>query len=161
MHGYDLFKQISDLSGIGIVWHVKMGKLYSMLHRLEDKGWVSSKITQEGNRPLRTQYEITKDGKTVFDNWVKSAVASGRDFRITFLLKLFFSKEKGVTVAHELIQNQEDACRNWLNDFEDRLAAITDPEDFRKIVLSFRKSQINGYIDWLSWCKKQIIVEEK
>ena len=161
MHGYDLFKQISDLSGIGIVWHVKMGKLYSMLHRLEDNGWVSSKTTQEGNRPPRTQYAITKDGKKVFDGWVKSAVESGRDFRITFLLKLFFSMEKGKDVAHELITNQENACQNWLADFEERLTAVSDPEDFRKIVLNFRKSQINGYIDWLNWCKIQIIVEEK
>ena len=161
MHGYDLFKKISDLSGIGIVWHVKMGKLYAMLHRLEDNGWVTSEITQEGNRPQRTQYSITNTGKIIFDEWVVTAVNRGRDFRITFLLKLFFSMERGTEATRILVENQEAACGEWIQEFDERRQELAAGDDFRQIVLNFRKSQVNGYLQWLEWCKNNIPVEEK
>ena len=49
-HGYDLHKDISDLSGIGIVWRVKMGRLYAMLHRLEKKYVDRTRIRARGKQ---------------------------------------------------------------------------------------------------------------
>ncbi len=40
MHGYELHKQVTDLSGFGIVWNIKIGKLYAMLNRLEKDGLI-------------------------------------------------------------------------------------------------------------------------
>ena len=37
-HGYELYKEISDPVGIGGVWRVKIGKMYSMLKKLESRG---------------------------------------------------------------------------------------------------------------------------
>jgi len=156
-HGYDLHKEISDLSGIGIVWRVKMGKLYAMLHKLENNQWVDTNVTQEGNRPQRTQYHITAQGQTVFEQWLDSPVSKGRDFRIIFLLKMYFALKGGEERVRQLIASQQDACRQWLADFEqpDDKASKKTP-DFEQVVLNFRVTQINGYLAWLEWCQNHI-----
>lgn len=155
-HGYDLYKDISDLSGIGIVWRVKMGKLYAMLHRLENNQWVISNVTQAGNRPQRNQYSITDMGRKVFDEWLASPVQKGRDFRIIFLLKMYFALERGENNALQLIAVQRDACRNWVDDFTQKERVGEGQPDFNQIVLNFRITQINGYLHWLDWCREHI-----
>jgi DNA-binding PadR family transcriptional regulator len=155
-HGYELFKEISDLSGTEIVWKVKMGKLYAMLHKLEENGLVGSEITQEGNRPLRNQYNITEKGKKTFDEWIITPVKRGRDFRIAFLLKLFFAIRKGRTNADRLIVDQLNECEGWMKEFKQEEEEIDASGEFNRIVLNFRKSQIKGYMHWLEWCQVNI-----
>lgn len=159
-HGYDLHKDISDLSGTGIVWKVKMGKLYAMLHRLEKNGWIKPKTTQEGNRPQRIQYSITADGKQIFDEWVLTPIQHGRDFRILFLLKLFFAIDIDHLAAQKLLNEQTVICEQWNNIFLDNMEEDKGKKDFNSVVINFRISQINGYLDWLKWCKNNIVGEE-
>lgn len=159
MHGYDIYKEISDLSGLGIVWRVKTGRLYAMLHKLDDRGYVNSKITQEGNRPQKTQYSITKEGKSKFKKWLAEPVQRGRDFRITFLLKLYFALDKNPESAKKLIIMQKEECKLWHDKYSDN--QTENNNDFNKIVCEFRQTQIQGYLNWLDWCQKYIEVEEK
>lgn len=159
MHGYDIYKEITQLSGLGIVWHVKTGRLYAMLHKLEDQGYIHSRISQEGNRPQKTEYSITKDGQNAFGMWLAEPVRKGRDFRITFLLKLFFALERDQEQAKKLIDIQMGECKSWLDNFPE-----TDQQngnDFNRIVGKFRNNQIQGYINWLDWCQNHIVEEEK
>ena len=156
MHGYELHKQVTDLSGFGIVWNIKIGKLYAMLNRLEKDGYIHSTISREGNRPARNEFSITNKGKKTFDAWSVSPVNRGREFRIIFLLKLYFSLMRGIERANKLINSQIDTCNSWLsdgkvifNDFED----ITAVDKFPGIVNAYRKIQIQGYLSWLDWCK--------
>ena len=102
MHGYELHKRVADLSGFGIVWNIKIGKLYAMLNRLEKDGYVRASIAKEGNRPARNEFSITSKGKKTFDAWSISPVNRGRDFRIIFLLKLYFSLMKGDEKANNI-----------------------------------------------------------
>ena len=160
-HGYDLHKNISDLSGIGIVWKVKMGRLYAMLHRLEKNEWIEPEPAQEGNRPQRTQYTITASGKEVFDAWVREPIRHGRDFRILFLLKLYFALEKSDNLAQQLLFDQTSVCESWLQTYQKNETDLSSSHDFNAIVNNFRLSQINGHIEWLNWCKKTINGETK
>jgi len=160
-HGYEIFKAISDLSGVGIVWGVKMGKLYAMLHRLEDNQWVESTLTQAGNRPQRNQYSITTEGKRVFDDWLQQPVQKGRDFRIIFLLKMYYAIERGQENIHLLIKKQREVCQEWIKDFSKKEKECESDQDFNQIVLHFRITQINGYLNWLEWCQNMINKEEK
>ena len=159
MHGYDIYKEISDLSGIGIVWRVKTGRLYAMLHKLEEHGYVRSQIAQEGNRPQKTQYIITKEGSEVYEKWLTEPVQKGRDFRIIFLLKLFFSIERDTSYARELINRQKEECNTWLEKYSDD--PIFNTNEFNGIVCNFRKTQIQGYLNWLNWCQNHIEEEEE
>ena len=159
MHGYDLHKQVTDLSGFGIVWNIKIGKLYAMLNRLEKEDYIRSTISKQGSRPARNEFLITNKGKKTFRSWSVSPVNRGREFRITFLLKLYFSLRTGNEQANELINSQIETCNSWLSESK---AVINNnkntktEERFPGIVNTYRKIQIQGYLAWLDWCKESL-----
>lgn len=63
MHGHRLrreaeLRDVQDWAGI------KPGSLYGMMHRLEEEGLIKALRTErEGQRPARTVYALTEDGK--------------------------------------------------------------------------------------------------
>ena len=161
MHGYELHKQVTDLSGFGIVWRIKIGKLYAMLGKLEKEGFIKSTFAKEGNRPARNEFSITSTGEKIFDSWVVFPVNHGRDFRTIFLLKLYFALRIGVDCAKILITSQNDACNSWLSERmiqnqEDLLSGKTNENSFQRIVNKYRQIQIQGYLEWLEWCKESL-----
>ena len=58
-HGYELFKEISNPMEIGEVWRVKIGKMYSMLKKLESQDFIRATSEQDGNRPPKNTFFIT------------------------------------------------------------------------------------------------------
>lgn len=158
MHGYELYKKITDLSGIGIVWRVKTGMLYVMLKKLEDAGLITSEKKREGNRPQKNDLIITEKGIDEFFFWVGSPVKHGRDFRIKFLLKLYFSITMDKEKSFELIEKQENECRKWLERFNNR--KTDNQKSFNKIVNNYRTSQILNLIRWLAWCRGFLMEKE-
>jgi len=126
-----------------------------MLHKLEDNHGVEAKVTQAGNRPQRNQYSITAAGKGKFDEWLTLPVRKGRDFRIAFLLKMYFVLKLGGNTAESLIQNQKNACEGWIEELNTAVKN-SEGQNFNRIVENFRLTQINGYIQWLDWCQKNL-----
>lgn len=63
LHGHQI-RRTAELTGIEQWGGVKVGALYGMLHRLEGEGLIAPVRTeQDGNRPQRTVYAITDDGR--------------------------------------------------------------------------------------------------
>lgn len=63
LHGHQI-RRTAELTGIEKWGGVKVGALYGMLHRLEGEGLIEPVRTeQEGNRPQRTVYAITDEGR--------------------------------------------------------------------------------------------------
>lgn len=156
-HGYELFKDIADIADFGQIYSVKIGRLYSVLNRMETERFISSRVDSEGNRPPKKIFKINEKGLEAFNNWMSEPIQHGRDIRINFLVKLYFSREGGFFPLEELIKSQINECKSWL-DFQDRkIEKIHDKEKFEYIVRQFRKSQIEGYINWLNWCKRSLI----
>lgn len=161
MHGYEIHKQVTDLSGFGIVWRIKIGKLYSMLNKLGREGLINSTFVKKGNRPARNEFSITSTGEEIYESWLISPVNRGRDFRIIFLLKLYFSLRNGIDSANKLITSQIDTCNNWLSERlirnQERLILRENNENnFPIIVNKYRQIQIQGYLEWLEWCKESL-----
>jgi len=154
MHGYELNKNISDLSGVGLVWRVKTGKLYAMLKKLEAGGFATSSTIKNGNRPAKIVFSATEQGKKYFLDWIKEPVKHGREFRIKFLLKLYFSIKGNEKTAKHLIRSQIKETENWRRDIEK--SQKEEGKEFKKIVTTYRLFQINNLIDWLEWCDKFI-----
>jgi DNA-binding PadR family transcriptional regulator len=159
MHGYELHKQVTDLSGFGIVWNIKIGKLYAMLNRLEKDGYVRLKISREGNRPARNEFSITSNGMKKYKSWLISPINRGREFRIIFLLKLYFSLGIGLEHANELITTQIETCNSWLSDRKARnedIEKVKTENKFPVLVNKYRQIQIQGYLAWLDWCRESL-----
>lgn len=150
-HGYEIHKRISDLSGVGIIWKVKMGNLYQMLNKLEEDGLIETREILQDNRPPKKELHITQSGLNAFETWIQAPIQHGRDFRIAFLLKLYFAMQQGQDISSNLVQRQIETCKMWT---EKRNALKTEGAPaFTQVVQNYRLSQIEHYIDWLSWCK--------
>lgn len=164
MHGYELHRKVSDLKGFGIVWHVKMGKLYAMLNKLHENQMVAIKNTQDGNRPVRNEYRITTKGEETLNEWREKPVLHGRDFRHLFLLKILFSLggEKEKTLG--LIHNQQTECQSWKKRFESNLSSLEIDNEysmsFQLFVNQYRLTQVKADLEWLSWIAKKISEEK-
>ena len=159
MHGYEIHKQVTDLSGFGIVWNIKIGKIYAMLNGLEKDGFIRLTISKEGNRPARNEFSITSKGKKKYESWLKSPINRGREFRILFLLKLYFSLGIGVESANKLIAAQIETCSTWLTEsklINSEEIIIKSENKFPPIVYKYRQIQIQGYLTWLDWCQKSL-----
>jgi transcriptional regulator len=60
-HGHGIGQAIRANSGE--LLHIETGSLYPALHRLEDKGWVSSEWKLSNNNQRAKYYQLTSAGK--------------------------------------------------------------------------------------------------
>lgn len=156
MHGYDLYKELARLEGVGTVLRVKQSLLYAILDNLEKQGLLSLQWIQGETRPDRKEYQLTLPGKTQFLAWVSQPVRHGRDMRQDFLARLYFAQQTSPQTAQKLLDGQASACRGWLDGFETAWAGFEKGQTFEKLVLQFRIQQTQGMLQWLDYCKNEL-----
>ena len=61
-HGWGISAWIQELSGD--VFHIGQGSLYPALHRMEDRGWVTSYWRTTANNRIARYYQLTPEGRT-------------------------------------------------------------------------------------------------
>ena len=71
MHGYEIHQQLSDPTGLGLVWRLKQSQLYALLAKLEREGYVKTSIEYQDARPPRKMFELTGAGREAFESWVQ------------------------------------------------------------------------------------------
>jgi transcriptional regulator len=84
-HGLGVARRVEQLTGG--TFQVKPGSLFPALHRLEERGWLSSEWgVSEANRRAR-YYKLTRAGRSQFQQEVKSwdriALAINRSLKTT------------------------------------------------------------------------------
>jgi DNA-binding PadR family transcriptional regulator len=149
-HGYDLHKLITDPDGIGMIWGVKMSNLYAQLDKLENKQLISGVLQPGESRPARTQYQITPEGKRLFEAWLTMEVKHPREFRHEFMLHYYFLMRLLPGQVIDYCEKQHSECIRWL---ENTLAANQKVEEnvqFKKAVMQFRVAQIQSMVNWLT-----------
>jgi PadR family transcriptional regulator AphA len=147
LHGYDLCRRIAD--GLGSVWRVATSQLYGVLHRLEERGWVTSTpITQEG-RPERRVHTVTGEGRRAFVEWATSPVARFRDLRVVFLAKVYFLRRLDSAAVPRLLDGQLALLERTAARLRRRGAVPSDDPAFGAVVASFRRGQIEQTMAWL------------
>lgn len=149
IHGYDLFKKISQLEAISLVWYVKQNQLYALLDKLKENGLLTSNIVPGEVHLMRKEYQITAAGRRTFLEWVTSPVRHGREMRQEFLAKLYFAQRSGFLVSLELIEEQKAVCTEWLDNLQATLSTLSDDRLFERILFSYRISQIQAMLTWL------------
>jgi transcriptional regulator len=77
MHGWGISAQIKDMSRD--LFRVGQGSLYPALHRVENKGWVTSYWKQTENNRIARYYQLTPEGRHALaeesDTWRRYARA--------------------------------------------------------------------------------------
>jgi DNA-binding PadR family transcriptional regulator len=156
VHGYDLFKRLNSLEPVGLVWRIKQSQLYAIMDRLEVEDLVVSTIIPGESHPNRKQYSLTKSGRSEFEVWRGSPVEHGREIRMEFLAKIYFTLRKNTETTLALIDAQRAACVTWIDKLEQTLSETPESQVYERIVFQYRLAQMNAIIDWLEVVKKEV-----
>ncbi|MEN8719722.1 MAG: PadR family transcriptional regulator [Oceanococcaceae bacterium] len=70
--GYELGKRFDKT--VGVFWRARHQQIYSELHRLADKGWVTGRTVTQHDRPNRIEYTITDRGRAAVQAWAAETV---------------------------------------------------------------------------------------
>jgi PadR family transcriptional regulator AphA len=157
MHGYEICQRLSQATELGLVWHLKQSRLYALLTRLEERGYIDYTMEPQDLRPPRKVYALTPEGKAALDAWLHSPVEHGRDFRLEFLAKLYFAQREGEGVLRALFEAQRRLCQGWLAQQQRALDAL-EPTSFEWLVYRFRLGQVQAIVEWLD-VSEAVLVE--
>lgn len=147
-HGYELYQEFGR--ELGRVWQIGQSQLYAQLKQLEGAGLVTVHTEPQASRPPRKVYHLTPQGRAAFEEWVHQPTPYLRHLRVEFLARLYFFQRLSLDGLERLVAEQQDVCRAQVERF-DRLAAGTgDP--FRRLVLEFRRGQLEAVVRWLDRC---------
>jgi transcriptional regulator len=84
-HGLGIARRIAQVTRGA--FDVRPGSLFPALHRLEEKGWLTSAWGGSENNRKAKYYELTASGRRQLaaetDNWARIAVAIGRALKAT------------------------------------------------------------------------------
>ncbi len=149
-HGYELHKHITDPNGIGLIWGVKIANLYAQLAKLESKGWIAGKVQQEEDRPARTQFHLTNEGKKAFTDWMTQLVLHPRDFRQEFMLRYYLLARHKPELIQGVCTRQLQECRNWLISTRNK-QELEVKDSFTRSIIEFRVRQIESMVEWIEW----------
>ena len=149
LHGYEIYQRFTNLPGLWEIWRIKQSRLYAMLGRLESRGLLNADTLYQDNRPARKVFRITEDGKGAYKAWVVQPVENGRQFRLEFLVKLFFAIQEGLGLKKQLIQRQVEACRGWLDEEQQSRQELAGHQSFEMAVHDFRIGQVSAMLAWL------------
>jgi DNA-binding PadR family transcriptional regulator len=116
MHPYEIAKSLRDTGkerDMGIKW----GSFYTVIGNLEKYGLIAGvESSRSGNRPERTTYRITDEGKVELVDWVRELVSSPRPEESGF--------RAGLSVLSVLHPDEATALlRQRVEALEERLAA--------------------------------------
>lgn len=156
-HGYEIHQRLSEQAGIGRVWRVKQSHVYALLGKLEDSGFIEATLEEQGARPPRKVFHLTKSGRAAFQEWVHAPVEHGRQFRLEFLAKLYFARQEGDTVARTLLDRQRESCREWRDAQEDKANRLRQERPYDWLVHQFRAGQIESMLEWLDTCEETLL----
>jgi len=152
-HGYELHKKMTDPSGIGMVWEVKLSNLYAQLGKLEKKGLILKKPQIQESRPSRTKYALTPAGMATFTEWLHTNISHPRHFRQEFMVRLYFLQTYEPENVQNQIHTQLSECDSWLSWIRRK---GSDAFSYENALYQFRKSQVQSMIEWLNWLLDQI-----
>lgn len=154
-HGYDLQERARD--GLGSLWRIAQSQLYSVLHELEQRGWVQATERASPSGPRRTTYALTPAGRQAFFAWALGPVARPRDVRVEFLAKLFFLRRHRPDELDSLLRRQADALRRAA---ASEGATAGDPW-IADVAASFRRRQTESVLAWVDEVRRELQDEGK
>jgi PadR family transcriptional regulator AphA len=146
--GYDLLKYVQK--AIGYVWAPARSQLYSLLPRLVKDGYAGSRAVTQSDRPDKTLYKITREGRHALDGWLTHIDSTDR---AAFQLRLFVGAltDDDVLVSH---------VEGFRSDTAERLAEYRGieptnsrrgPDFYHYLLLRRGIQQAELDLEWADW----------
>ena len=167
MTGYDLKKMLDH--PMGFFWAAQMSQIYRELNKLEEKRLVKSEVEPQEKRPDRKVYQLTKEGRETFLNWLnKFPDRLSELYRSRFLMRIFFSsKIKLDELAFEIKRYKKEIeeqlgylnkVEQWIKDYSREEKLKEHAFYWNLIVKKEYKSCVAG-IEWAVECLQ--LIEQK
>jgi PadR family transcriptional regulator AphA len=147
-HPYELYQEFSQ--ELGRVWYVGRSHLYAYLKQLAESGLATVKAEAQSNRPPRHVYYITPAGRDTFLAWLHQPAQHVRHIRLGFLARLYFFRRLSLPGLEQLVTEQKALLQPRIESLS-RAAAEAD-DDFWRLVLEFRRGEMEAVIHWLDRC---------
>jgi len=151
MHPYEMFQTLLSRHEDRVV-KVRPGSLYHTVARLADDGLVRSAGTdREGNRPERTTYEITDDGRDVLQEQLIDLLSSPAEEYPVFPLALTEAHNIEPRLLADLLRRRLLRLRGDLASYEAGLDAVTakDLHEAYWLDLTYLRDLLAAQVDWL------------
>ncbi|NLL79129.1 MAG: PadR family transcriptional regulator [Clostridiales bacterium] len=139
MTGYELDKTFQD--SLSHFWRGQRSQIYRELNKMEEMGWLSSRIHFQEDKPNQRIYSITEKGKEALAAWLDpEAELEFSPMRNEMLMHVFFSGQNKI----------EDNIR-WLKRVEQRyLEQYKSLQDMEKVIHSY-SCEVNTDMDSMYW----------
>ena len=140
-HGYYLHQELARR--LGQIWHINQSQTYSILNRLEQRGWVRGRLQEQEGRPDRRLLELTPTGRAQFERWLQAPPGSSvRAIRVEFLTRLYFTRLFKPAQVETLLRRQMVEVEAGLVRLQASRAAIPQEEAFNRLGLELRLNQL-------------------
>ena len=149
-HGYEIYKELIRLEGIGLIWRLNQSQLYALLEKLETQGLLEGQVLPGDNRPDRREFTLSPLGKTRLEEWADLPVESQRFMRQEFMAKLHHVYRLDPdTRTTRLIDRQKANCLRWETALLLEMENTLPGHEFTCAVLDYRLKQVRATRDWL------------
>ena len=151
-HGYELKQAFDDR--FGTVWPpINVGQIYNTLSALERDNLVQSKEVPQRGAPSRHVYELTDQGRTALEDWVKAPCASPT-LKEEFIVKLVLAHIAGVENPMDLMERQRQEYFKAIRELN-ALAARQDNDAPAKLLIGGASLYIQALLKWMDLCEEE------
>lgn len=155
MYGYEIFQRLQQRTGLGLIWYLKQSQLYALLDKLEEAGYLQSRVELQDTRPSRKVYLLTPDGEQTYLHWLETPVKRVRSVRQEFMAKLILAGQESASTAQKLIHAQKEVCQDWLDMAqEEEISAHDTGQSEDRLIFLYRSRQIQAVMEWLIECEQ-------
>lgn len=150
-HGYEIYQKLS--SDLGQVWHLRQSQIYSILNRLEGRGFIQGTLLEQRKLPAKRLFKLTDSGQDRFKEWLYSPSRSSvRAIRVEFTTRLYFALAMDPGQAEKLIDQQIEETKAGLKRLQVRRDSLPEDQMFNYLGIDLRIRQLNSILDWLETC---------
>jgi DNA-binding PadR family transcriptional regulator len=160
MTGYDLKTRCFDRAASAF-WTADQAQVYRTLERLEQAGYVASRLHPQPGRPDRKVFSITTPGRKALREWLETPHPLP-PLRDPFLLQLFFSGVLSDQAVLALLGSARDGHQRRLEGLRSqaprggRGTAATRAEALRSMALRGAIAEVRAAIDWIDDCIERV-----
>lgn len=115
MSGYDLTKAFG--SSLDFFWHAQNSHIYLELKKLEHGGYIEGTVVEQQEKPNKRVYRLTDVGRKEFFRWLGEKDSGfSREFKSSFLMKVFFSGNVPPAQSIAMLQGFIAGCEDYLKE---------------------------------------------
>ncbi|NPV93497.1 MAG: PadR family transcriptional regulator [Firmicutes bacterium] len=158
-HGYQL-KQIIGRQ-IAEFARIKLPTIYYHLERMEQKGLVSASVEREGNRPERTVYAITDQGRAYFDQLLGQLLMEEYSPEFGIDGVLFFGEAVDPEKLREQLALKEQELRKRYKALKRHQKSLFPAENekaalFTRLIFTHHRRHLEAEIEWIESVLKRL-----